>query len=163
MPSCAAMTSISALWPPACRYFYFFIFLFFCVCVHVCSLCTRAWKHIPALVMLHSKERPHCELSLQVRGPLWQVQMTAKPKIVFRLSARQVPYSTALSVLRTVGILPRNITFNPVSACFYMWERGTRGVRFGIFYLLEFIFYRWLRWPEVITLKAIPQNPSLFD
>lgn len=49
--------------------------------VRVCSLCTGAWKHVPGLVMLHSQEHPRCELSAQVRGPLWQVHLSVSSKL----------------------------------------------------------------------------------
>lgn len=47
-----------------------------CVCRLVCSLCIRAWKHVPDLVMPHSQQHPRCVLSIEVRGLLWQVQIT---------------------------------------------------------------------------------------
>ncbi len=106
-----------------------------CVCRPVCSLCTRAWKHVPVLVMLHSQEHPHCELSIQVRGPLWQVQMTVSWK--FCMGSLHARYRTAPYMLRAIRIPPHSITFNPESAylMFKIERRRDTGLPFWHFYL----------------------------
>lgn len=118
-----------------------------CVCRPVCSLCTRAWKHVPALVMLHSQEHPRCELSIQVRDLLWQMQMTVSWKYC-KLSARKLQYCT-LHVACTLNPSTQHNIQLRVSI-FHVWEteRETQGLHFGFF------FYR-LCWPKFMTLNVI--------
>lgn len=79
-----------------------------CVCVQrpVCSLCTKAWKHVPVLVMLHSQEHPRCELSIQVWGPLWPMQIRWK----YCVGSLHANHRTACCMLHATRILPHNIT-----------------------------------------------------
>lgn len=91
-----------------------------CVCRPVCSLCTRAWKHVPALVMLHSQEHPRCELSIQVRDLLWQMQMTVSWKYC-KLSARKLQYCT-LHVACTLNPSTQHNIQLRVSI-FHVWDR----------------------------------------
>ena len=74
----------------------------------VCSLCTRGWKYVTALAILHS----HRELSIKVRSLLWQAMMTASWK--HSSGFLHAKYTTAihLATLHAKSIHPHNITFN---------------------------------------------------
>lgn len=50
---------LCTLWGPVCVLCsHQHVVVHVCVCAGLCSLCTRAWKHVPVLVMLHSHEHP---------------------------------------------------------------------------------------------------------
>ena len=132
------------------------VLLCVCVCVCVCAglcvvLCTGASKHV--LVMLQSKEHPHCELSIQVRGPVWQAQMTGNWKHSLRsLHATHRTERRRARRVQVAWILPRNVTFNLKVSTFNM--RHTEII------FIEASFICWISsqrlfWQMFINVKAV--------